>query len=507
MNSIKNFIFVLTLIFSVLNIKCEENEDLFVIFTQQLTPSGCYKKVNQKNPTCDELKNHWVISEFLHQLPIDPTFQCSEPVEELDPTTISTSTINELAKQWQRPERLTDPSITAKKIWRDFGGCTSKINEISNATNYFKKSFELHEKYNLNKILSEANITPGNYYKAQQISDAVSSATGGKKVLVRCAWKFGTADINLDMITIHLDKSFKPIDPVESYGSTTYVCPSDKLIRYNDGEHLVYEVTDYDAVKVKDYIRRIPTFKPPQPEEKLYGDPAVKYPTLLQDDNGYYVFEQKLVKFFCNEDDDRKCTLPKYPWYINLFEYKFNEDIKFDCERNSDNFDPKDISSIQNELSEKWNNKKDDVAEDFGFQWTYGPRCSAYFKGLDSPFKYYKKSIELFDKYNMDVILRESNIIPRHNYTFQAIIDAVSKGLKGTKADITCSSGGFAQSTDDLTIKIYFDQSFNLINKTNGIASFECPLDKIVRYEVFLHEYFSSDPFPLLPTFDNMATF
>ncbi|XP_057336158.1 uncharacterized protein LOC130674754 [Microplitis mediator] len=481
MNSIKNFIFVLTLIFSVLNIKCEENEDLFVIFTQHVSPIGCYEKVNQEAPICDKLKNHWVISEFLHQLPKDPSFVCSERAEELDPTIISPSTLNELAKKWERHYRLTDPSITAGRIWRDFGGCTSKINEISNATNYFKKSFELHEKYNLNKILSEANITPGNYYKAQQISDAVSSATGGKKVLLRCSPIYRADNIKLDAITIYLDKSFKPIDAVKNNGlhSYTYVCPSDKPIRYNDGENIRQIVTDYDVMPVIDYA--------PPSEEKHYGDPTVKYPTLLQDDNGYYVFEQKLVKFFCNEDDDSKCTLPKYPWYINLFEYKFNEDIKFDCDGNSDNFDPINISSIQDELSEKWNNKKDDVAEDFGFQWTYGPRCSAYYKGLDSPFKYYKKSIELFDKYNMDVILRESNIIPGHNYTFQAIIDAVSKGLKGTKADITCSSGGFAQTTDDLTIKIYFDQSFNLINKTNGIASFECPLDKIVRYEVFRH--------------------
>ncbi|XP_057336156.1 uncharacterized protein LOC130674752 [Microplitis mediator] len=478
MNSIKNFIFVLTLIFSVQNIKCEENEDLFVIFTQQLSPSECYKEVNQKTAICDELKNLWLISEFLHQLPNDPSFQCSERAEELDPTTISPSTLNELAKKWERPYILTEPSFTAERIWRDFGGCTSKINEISNATNYFKKSFELHEKYNLNKILSEANITPGNYYKAQQISDAVSSATGGKKVLLRCSPNFRSADIDLSKITIYLDKSFKPIDTVEFYGFT-YVCPSDKLIRYRDEEKILQTVPSYDSMLVIDYG--------PPSEEKHYGDPAVKYPTLLEDDNGYYVFEQKLDKFYCTDGDDSKCALPKYPWYISSFTYEFNEDIKFDCDGNSDNFDPKDLSSIQNELLEKWNHKMDDFTEDFGFQWTYGPRCSAYFKGLDSPFKYYKKSIELFDKYNMDVILHESNIIPGHNYTFQAMIDAVSKGLKGTKADITCTSGGYSQRSDDLTIKIYFDQSFNLINKTNGIGSFRCPLDKIVRYEVFLH--------------------
>lgn len=87
----------------------------------------------------------------------------------------------------------------------------------------------------------------------------------------------------------------------------------------------------------------------------------------------------------------------------------------------------------------------DDVAEAFGFRWAYGARCSAYFKGLDSPFKFYKKSIELLDKYNMDVILHESNIIPGNNYTFQAIADAVSKGLQGTEADIECSRGFVSQ--------------------------------------------------------------
>ncbi|XP_057336413.1 uncharacterized protein LOC130674978 [Microplitis mediator] len=276
----------------------------------------------------------------------------------------------------------------------------------------------------------------------------------------------------------------------------TSLCPSDSPIRF-DEDNVNYNLQDYN---IED-----PLSKLSKSEEKLYGDPAVKYPTLSKDDNGYYIFEQKLDNFYCYNEDVSKCELSKYPWYINSFTYEFNEDIKFDCERNSDNFDPKDISSIQDELFEKWNNKMDDVTEAFGFRWSYGARCSAYFKGLDSPFKFYKKSIELFDKYNMDVILRDSNIIPGNNYTFQAITDAVSKGLKGTKAEIKCSKR-FGEKIYDLsTIKIYFDQSFNPINKTRDTdnTAIECPLDENIRYENFIH---SVKEVPV-PSFDYPAIF
>ncbi|XP_057336005.1 uncharacterized protein LOC130674633 [Microplitis mediator] len=471
MNSIKNFIFVLTLIFSVLNIKCEENEDLFVIFTQEITAKECYQKSHLKTVICDEQQNPWGISEFLHQLPNDPSLKCLNSIKGFNPVTVPISIQYELKKNWKSVDDYTYPALSTELIWGRFGGCTSEINEISNATKYYDKSSELYKKYNLSNILSEANITPGKNYTAQQISDAVSSAIGGKKVLLRCAPISGTDDIEFEAITIYLDKSFKPIDAVKNNGLHTnpYVCPRDKLIRYDfRGEHLNIIFTH---------------------ERKVYEDPTIKYPTLSKDDNGYYILEQALDNFDCYEVDVSKCALPKYPWYIFSFTYKFNDDIKFDCEGKRDNFDPKNISSIQNELLEKWNHKIDDFAEDFGFQWSIGARCSAYFKGLDSPFKYYKKSIELFDKYNMNVILRESNIIPGNNYTRQAIADAVSKSLKGTTAKIICSAGAFG-AYNLQSIQIYFDQSFNLINnpRESYLWDHECQVDRMIRYKDFTPE-------------------
>ncbi|CAG5074161.1 Similar to rnaset2: Ribonuclease T2 (Danio rerio) [Cotesia congregata] len=70
--------------------------------------------------------------------------------------------------------------------------------------------------------------------------------------------------------------------------------------------------------------------------------------------------------------------------------------------------------------------------------WAEQGKCTTYFKGIDTELKYYKKSLELFDKYNIDAILRQSNITPGKNYTYQEISDAVLKGINGKTPIIQC---------------------------------------------------------------------
>lgn len=164
-----------------------------------------------------------------------------------------------------------------------------------------------------------------------------------------------------------------------------------------------------------------------------------------EDDNGYYVFRQAYRPARCTQYPT-KCNKVNYSWPIKTFVFAFKENVDFTCysrgddPRHLEKFNLTSLSSIQNDILEKWDRIREysSLEEDIAHIWDEQGKCSTYFKGIDTELKFYKKSLELFDKYNIDAILRQSNITPGKNYTYQEISDAVSKGIDGKTPIIEC---------------------------------------------------------------------
>ncbi|XP_044592855.1 uncharacterized protein LOC123270771 [Cotesia glomerata] len=165
----------------------------------------------------------------------------------------------------------------------------------------------------MNDILDQSNITHGNNYTYQKISDAVSKVTQGKKPAVKCFRDHISRRRNnlvLDKITLFFDKSLN-------------------LFQFHD-------------------------------------DPLDKYPTLREDNNDYYLLSQKAYPAECLQhcSNSTKYQKPKCSWIIREFTFILKNNIDFSCGGNDPhNYDAKynftSLSSIKNEIVDKWENKDD----------------------------------------------------------------------------------------------------------------------------------------------------
>ncbi|CAG5075436.1 Similar to rnaset2: Ribonuclease T2 (Danio rerio) [Cotesia congregata] len=117
---------------------------------------------------------------------------------------------------WERP----NPYPTLEDTWTDFGPCFTKIELLNDKSKYLSEASRLFNKYNMNDILNQSNITHGNNYTYQEISDAVSKATHGIKPAVKCFhnhfYRSGN-NLVLDKITLFFDKSFNLINPLKHH--------------------------------------------------------------------------------------------------------------------------------------------------------------------------------------------------------------------------------------------------------------------------------------------------
>ncbi|KAH0551970.1 hypothetical protein KQX54_003588 [Cotesia glomerata] len=220
----------------------------------------------------------------------------------------------------------------------------------------------------------------------------------------------------------------------------------------------------------------------------------------LDDDNGYYYLIQDTYPAECPQGDLDRCYVPKYPWIVRLFSFIFEDNIDFECKA-GEFFSPKDeahfdfssLSSIKNEIVDKWGidrvSKYSNENEVLARYWKQFGRCSVFFKGIDSGLKFYQKSLELFDKYNMDTILRQSNITPGKSYTYQEISEAASKGIGGKHVKMTCvSSYGNKPRKQILdNIGFYMDKNFNPTNPTDiespSDRFFTCDRERVILYQ------------------------
>ncbi|XP_008551028.1 ribonuclease Oy isoform X2 [Microplitis demolitor] len=150
-------------------------------------------------------------------------------------------------------------------------------------------------------------------------------------------------------------------------------------------------------------------------------------------------------------------------------------------------FDPEAIDSIKNDLEAKWKTVDDqnNAGKIWQASWEKYGTCGVTVDQIKDQFKYFNKSIELYDKYNMKRILNEVNITPGNNYTAQGLLNAVESGL-GKRARILCSRDRKNKKHYIYSIYTCFDTSFNLIN-CDGISHYltNCPLKKPITYPNF----------------------
>ncbi|KAH0551967.1 hypothetical protein KQX54_003575 [Cotesia glomerata] len=149
--------------------------------------------------------------------------------------------------------------------WNEFGSCMTEIEQLSDRSKYLSEAARLYNKYNMSDILQQSNITPGKNYTYQEISDAVSKFTQGKKPVVKCLWNTTANILELVTITLFFDKSLNLIDPPKN--NYAEKCSPDLPIYYKNHTNIFIP---YSLV--------------------VYHDPFINYPTLREDDNGYYIF-------------------------------------------------------------------------------------------------------------------------------------------------------------------------------------------------------------------------
>ncbi|KAH0551969.1 hypothetical protein KQX54_003585 [Cotesia glomerata] len=475
MDVLKSSFFLLTFVFLAENIECE-GDFHFELSQEYFSPKNC-TNIGFFETECNYLAKRWVNSDFLPQLNNATETSCL-PNGKLEATDISFFGSSErfsrsLSHGFEGINHNLDPSEQLENRWNEFGSCMTEIEQLSDRSKYLSEATRLYNKYNMSDILQQSNITPGKNYTYQEISDAVSKVTQGKKPIIKCLWDYTANVLELERITLFFDKSLNLIDPLKNYYPGK--CSPDLLIHYKN------HTSKFDQAQL------VP-----------YEDPFDKYPTLREDNNGYYLFLQKTKPYQCPKADPSSCRQTKYPWMINTFTFKFNQDISFTCNflrsdpHNFKKFNFTSLSSIESEIEEKWHPqsfyKFFDPEADFSTIWHDQGQCSTYFKGkFDSEFKFFKKSLELFDKYNVDVILRQANITPGKNYTYQEISEAVSKKINGKKPIVKCfaeyNCGDLKQILSG--IAIFMDKNLYPIDGIIDTDLYDCPTDQLIYYRTF----------------------
>lgn len=71
--------------------------------------------------------------------------------------------------------------------WQKHGTCGFGDSNENQFINYFKKGISLSEKYNMNKLITKANIYPGNSYSSEKIINNISNILGAR-CRIKCFW-------------------------------------------------------------------------------------------------------------------------------------------------------------------------------------------------------------------------------------------------------------------------------------------------------------------------------
>ncbi|XP_074113967.1 uncharacterized protein LOC141537028 [Cotesia typhae] len=146
------------------------------------------------------------------------------------------------------------------------------------------------------------------------------------------------------------------------------------------------------------------------------------------------------------------------------------------------------------DIEEKWSNDLQSTQRD----WQLSGSCSLRIPELDDEYKFFKKSIDLYDKFNIAKILDNESITVKGDYSIDKISDAISEALGGKHAQFGCLSGldplnrkrdGVHQIDE---VIIFFDKQFNPIDNPGWkkYIFWECPQNIIVHYGIDQDDYY-----------------
>ncbi|XP_044591917.1 uncharacterized protein LOC123270044 [Cotesia glomerata] len=224
------------------------------------------------------------------------------------------------------------------------------------------------------------------------------------------------------------------------------------------------------------------SYAPPPPVPFDYSDNA----------DGFYVLDLKLSSLYCYSGEPN-CAPYQHKWIISDFKFQlYNE--KNPCHNTSITLNPEKISTIQKSIQEKWSSDLRSTQID----WKLSGSCSLRIPELDDEFKFFKKSIDLYDKFNIGKILDDEGITVKGDYSIDKISDAISNALGGKHAQLGCLNGNdpLNEKRDGVDqfeeVIIFFDKQFNPIDNPGWQKYIfgECPRNVIVHYGVDSNNYY-----------------
>ncbi|XP_057336789.1 ribonuclease Oy-like [Microplitis mediator] len=206
------------------------NDIDILVLSQKWSPTICYQlQKRYKNYTsnlCNEKK--WLISGLkpsLQHYPGPAFCNCSMEFDLLKLSPImkdlETKWIDSLVNSHRNHSYLSHQ-------WTKYGTCGTAINEINNQFNYFNKSLELFDKFNIERILSNNTINPGHSYRKKSFGAAFFK-NFNNKVQLTCIVNHDTEEFYLSGIELCFDKQFNLVHCVGSgINRQTDKCPSKK---------------------------------------------------------------------------------------------------------------------------------------------------------------------------------------------------------------------------------------------------------------------------------------
>lgn len=138
------------------------------------------------------------------------------------------------------------------------------------------------------------------------------------------------------------------------------------------------------------------------------------------------------------------CDHPENPWFVSELMHQSNNESSFRCSKPFVKLNPRTVaSSTLRNLKNIWTRRGEDWSEDSSILarkiWRSFGGCTSQVKQLRTGAKYFSRVSKLFNKYNMNRILRKGNIIPGNKYKAQEILDVVASSLHGKKPLLRCS--------------------------------------------------------------------
>lgn len=199
----------------------------------------------------------------------------------------------------------------------------------------------------------------------------------------------------------------------------------------------------------------------------------------IMEDWDHFTFTQEWPQTACllGELEQKECAIPPYisSFVIHgLWPSTRNTVGPQKCSNTP--FDPMNIKNLTNELNDSWPNlfKTRDEYEFWRHEWVQHGTCAASLKATGTEYLYFRKTLDLMQKFNATKYLNAEKIYPssKTSYSTADIAAKLSKRI-GSDVDLQCYlDKNSRQSKSFLAeIRICMDKKFNVISCRNLVDS------------------------------------